>query len=690
MRRHLTVLALLAGALWLPASASAAGAPQIESTWVTAVTATSADLRTEINPEGSATTYRFQYLTLSAYEANLAAGKDPFAGALLAPPGGEGSGGSGSVPVERTQHVAKLSPSTLYRFRATANNEAGTTKGPVRFLGTEDATNAFALLDNRGWEMVSPPDKGGGAVGAPESIFGGGDFQAASNGQSITYSSADPFSEPRGAPPGSQYLATRGSSGWSTENISTPLPSGGYSDHPDGVPYRLFAADLSKGLLLDPNRCAVACLTSYSLRQSQGGSVVSTPQLSGLRFEGASEDLGQMVFGAEAGLYRWSGLGALSQISATPGATLAAPNGAISTDGKRIYFTAEGNLFLAEGATTKQPDQAQGGGGAFQVASADGRYAFFTKGGHLYRWDATSETATDLTPSGGVLGVLGISADGAAAYYLTSAGLFQWQEGIVIEVAAAANASDYPPATGTSRVSADGQHLLFLSSAPLAGAESNGLIEAFLWGPPPGGGKATLTCVSCNPTGERPAGAASIPGALANGSARLYKPRVLSASGSRVFFESEDALVIQDTNHRKDVYEWEARREGSCQREGGCVQLISSGRSLADSVFLDASASGSDAFFGTDSSLVPQDPGSFDAYDAREGGGFPTPPGFIACEGDACQPLPEAPEDPTPGTLVPNAGNPPARFATVGKKGKGKHHKGKGKKHHKKHEGGRR
>ena len=687
MRRHLTALAALAGALILPTSATAAGAPQIESTWVTAVTATSADLRVEINPGGAPTTYRFQYLTLSAYEANLAAAKDPFAGALSAPPGGEGSVGSGSVPVERTQHIAKLSPSTLYRFRATATNEAGTTKGPVRFLGTEEPTNAFALLDNRGWEMVSPLDKGGGAVGSPEAIFGGGVFQAASNGQSITYSSADSFSEPKGAPPGSQYLSTRSAPGWSTENISTPLQAGGYGDHPDGVPYRFFAGDLSKGLLLDPNRCAVACLTSYSLRQSQSGSVSSTPQLAGLRFEGASGDLSQMVFGSDTGLHRWSGQGALTQISAIPGATLAAPNGAISTDGSRIYFAAEGNLFLAEGATTKPVDEAQGGGGAFQAASADGRYAFFTKASHLYRWDATADTATDLTPSGGVVGVLGISASGDVAYYLTSAGLFQWQEGTLTEVAGAANASDYPPATGTSRVSADGEHLLFLSSAPLAGSESSGLVEAFLWGPPPGGGKATLICVSCNPTGERPAGAASIPGAVKNGSSQLYRPRVLSASGNRVFFESQDALVIQDTNHRKDVYEWESSGEGSCRREGGCVQLISSGRSTTDSVFLDASADGSDAFFATDSSLVPQDPGSFDAYDAREGGGFPVPPNFIACEGDACQPLPEAPEDPTPGTLIANVGNPPPRFATVGKHKKGKHHKGKH--HHEKHKGGR-
>jgi hypothetical protein len=249
---------------------------------------------------------------------------------------------------------------------------------------------------------------------------------------------------------------------------------------------------------------------------------------------------------------------------------------------------------------------------------------------------------------------------------------------LVAPGAAATAPGDYPPATGTARVSADGSHLLFVSSAEPTGYENNGASEVFLYGPPPGGGGALLTCVSCNPTGERPQGPSSIPGAIANGegagATRVYKPRALSSDGSRVFFDSSDRLAIQDTNGRPDVYEWEAPGAGACSREGGCVGLISSGRSGEASSFVDASANGSDAFFLTDSSLYPLDPGSFDLYDAREGGGFPVPPAAIPCNGDACQPLPEAPDDPTPGTLVPNSGNPPLRIvATHGKKPEKKH-----------------
>lgn len=52
----------------------------------------------------------------------------------------------------------------------------------------------------------------------------------------------------------------------------------------------------------------------------------------------------------------------------------------------------------------------------------------------------------------------------------------------------------------------------------------------------------------------------------------------------------------------------------------------------------------------------------------------------IPCEGDACQPLPETPEDPTPGTLTPSEGNPPLRFPNAPKERPPRKHK-----HPKKH-----
>jgi hypothetical protein len=99
------------------------------------------------------------------------------------------------------------------------------------------------------------------------------------------------------------------------------------------------------------------------------------------------------------------------------------------------------------------------------------------------------------------------------------------------------------------------------------------------------------------------------------------------------------------------------------------VELISSGQSPQRSEFIDASADGSSAFFTTQASLVPQDPGLTDIYVARIGGGFPFFPPPPPCEGEACQPPGPSPND-----------SPPASATFVGPqnpKGKPKCPKGK-------------
>ena len=103
----------------------------------------------------------------------------------------------------------------------------------------------------------------------------------------------------------------------------------------------------------------------------------------------------------------------------------------------------------------------------------------------------------------------------------------------------------------------------------------------------------------------------------------FYASRDVSNEG-RVFFDSAEAIVPQDTNGREDVYEYEPEGVGNCTRAEGCVSLISSGTSGEESAFLDASAKGpggqegEDVFFLTASRLVPQDLDSaFDVYDAH-------------------------------------------------------------------------
>lgn len=733
-----------------PAGANAAAPPQIPATWASGVGAVVADLQAEVNPGEAPTTYRFQYIAEAAYQANVNAGLDPFTGASRAPLAGEPSAGSGAATVTVLQRVALFKAATSYRYRAVAKNPEGEAVGPTRRLTTRStATPSTALPDGRAWELLTPPEKGSAQVGLPGELLGGGVFQSSTSGDTFTYSTNGAFGPGAGAPPASQYLAVRGVGGWSSLSLDPPLLSGSYPWLTnEGVPYRLFSADLSQGLISNGQRCRGAVgdcpvanpaldpsapggYRNYYLRSQLSGGfgalLTGTPPLAPghfeLAFAGATPDLSQVVLStcaaltaeatevpagegceeAEQNLYlrNAGGLKAINLLPAeaqtSPGAGLAAQSGAISTTGARVYFTHEGNLYLREDAVTKQVDATLGGGGEFQTASSDGSVAFFTKAAHLYRYAATSDEATDLTPGGEVQGVLGASADGSRVFYLTAGGLFMRAGAATTQVAPAADAANYPPATGAARISADGTRLAFLASAQIGEYDNGGLSQLYLYDSV----TTQLRCLSCNPTGGRPLGPSWIPGAQPNGqgpaSTHTYKPRALSSDGRRLFFTSEDALVANDTDARPDVYEWEEQGTGSCQTPGGCLFLISGGR-LAGGELIDADLDGSDVFFASEDSLVGRDPDALDLYVARIGGGFPEPSPPIPCNGDECQgPAPE-PQDPTPVTAtLRGPSNPPLRFASEPKpkckKGKVKKKgkcvkKGKGKKQGAKGRGG--
>ena len=169
--------------------------------------------------------------------------------------------------------------------------------------------------------------------------------------------------------------------------------------------------------------------------------------------------------------------------------------------------------------------------------------------------------------------------------------------------------------------------------------------------------------MSCNPSGTPATSDALLDHAENDGAVApptLYPyslPRDLSADGSRVFFETEEALLAADSNSVMDVYEWEREGAGTCVSgtSGGCLYLISSGVSSEPSYFAQASSSGGDVFFFTRQSLVGQDEDELvDLYDAREGGGFAAqnPPSAPApCLGEACHPA----QAPAPATGPPTS-----------------------------------
>jgi len=716
-----------------PRVASAA-APQIEESWAQGVTTTGATLFMRLDLHGQPVSFYFEYITDAAYQANPPGNR--FAGAAKTTQGSITF--NGVADVSRAISAA-LVPFTVYHYRPVASNAEGTTVGgeALEHVFVAEGEAATGLPEGRAWEMVSPIDKNGGDIAAPGELFGGGDFQAGPEGK-VTYGSATSFGGAAGAPPSSQYLGRRTSSGWVTENISAPLESAAYGDSPDGAPYRVFSDDLSSALLFGglpcrgdlpgcpapnqpiPGSGAPAGYMAYYLRDGASGHFASllgpadvshsavAPANFAVDFAAATPDLSHVVLSSCAALtadaievpagsgkcdpvatnlydFSAAGLRALNlrpgDAVTTPGATIAAPLGAVSVDGSRVYWSEGGDLYLRQGGATLWVDEGVGGGGEFQTATPDGSVAFFSKGGHLYRFTVATKALVDL--ASGVLGMLGAASDGNSVYFQDSGGLELWRNGSVTTIAAGAEAalsSDYPPATATARVSPDGLHVAFLSELPLTKFDNLDAntrqpdAEVYVYGPPAGGGGAVLVCASCKRNGERPLGPASIPGVEVNGSTRAYRPRVFSADGQRLFFEREET----DGGTGVRVYEWQAPGAGDCARPFGCAAAISGDRSPAAG-FVDASSDGTDAYFITDEPLVRSDLGSIDLYDARVGGGFPIDERII-CVADNCQPLPGEPDDPTPGTLVQNPGNPPLRI--FGPKAKKRHH---GKKRRRRH-----
>jgi hypothetical protein len=385
-------------------------------------------------------------------------------------------------------------------------------------------------------------------------------------------------------------------------------------------------------------------------------------------------------------------------------------------------------------AVSQEAESASNSSGSrFWTAAEDGSRAIFgtfVGGGSSDLYEFDTAEAKDHLIAHKLLGVAGASADARWLYFASEEALvdepnaqglspiegrpnlYLFHEGEYRFIATLASTdvnsafavTSAQPRFNTTHVSSDGLHVAFMSQATPTGYDNldanNGSVasEVYLYDAVANEGEGKLLCASCNPSGARPAGAELVNGEhktfgwvaayLPNWENTLYTPRVLSEDGTRLFFTSSDALTPRDTNGVEDVYQWEAPGTGGCEEGApgysalneGCVNLISSGQSPHASKFVDASPDGHDVFFTTLAGLLPQDYGLIDIYDARVQGGFPQPPvPPAACEGEACQGTPEAPNDPTPASeSFEGAGNvreePLARSPKPCAKGKVKRH----------------
>jgi hypothetical protein len=336
-----------------------------------------------------------------------------------------------------------------------------------------------------------------------------------------------------------------------------------------------------------------------------------------------------------------------------------------SRNGSRVIFSDEQRLTSDSGASEEKPD--------------------------LYQCDLAvvgerlSCALTDLTPIVGgqpgefMGGVLGANSDASTLYFVANGALapgtvtghcpatvssknaagfsatctLYVEHNGVVHMIAELSGEDFPDwaaalKTQTAKVTSDGQWLAFMSDRPLTGYDNRDVIsghrdqEVFTYE----AASDMLRCVSCNPTGARPAGvergseetlafgvaawqsdqwlAATVPSWITiEVDAVLRQPEYLSTNG-RVYFNSSDRLTPSDSNHTQDVYEYSPSQVGCTAHagvpaaDGGCIALVSAGTSSQEAAFLDASESGSDVFFLTAAHLVTQDTdSSYDVYDTH-------------------------------------------------------------------------
>ena len=131
MRKILTVGVSLVSALALAGSAAAATAtkPTVATGTATTITQTSAKLRGTVNPQGSVTTYYFQYGKSTSYGAQT----------------GPTTAGAGTKGVAVNADVVGLTPNTTYHFRVVATNIAGATVGADKTFTTPKQPLGFAV-----------------------------------------------------------------------------------------------------------------------------------------------------------------------------------------------------------------------------------------------------------------------------------------------------------------------------------------------------------------------------------------------------------------------------------------------------------------------------------------------------------------------------------------------------------------
>jgi hypothetical protein len=386
---------------------------------------------------------------------------------------------------------------------------------PARSAAAEPCANEARRVEQsstylpncRAYEQVTPASNDssepvGGAIGGEYTFAPITGAHAAVNGDRIAWTSQ--YSVPgliNSSTVGLDYLSTRGSEGWSSEETVPP------QSPENGLLCALFvgivgwSSDLTKGIFDNATYNSGCGHPEPALREADGTEIKEpqgvqnlfvrdtktrsfqlvdvTPNTAAPRFLAGSPELNHVVF-ADEGLYVWSegqqpavrlvtvGPEGKPVQGALPNPSdLADYRHAVSADGSRIFFEAEGNLYVREhgdgpqsaiaagstavdGRQCTEPEKActieldasqegsGSGGGKWLAAGEDGARVYFTDENRLtsastatagapdlYEYNFEAEAGrrlTDLTVDGiepaDVLGVSGAGQDGSDVYFV--------------------------------------------------------------------------------------------------------------------------------------------------------------------------------------------------------------------------------------------------------------------------------
>lgn len=342
------------------------------------------------------------------------------------------------------------------------------------------------------------------------------------------------------------------------------------------------------------------------------------------------------------------------------------------------------------------------GNGTDAFPTPDGTHVFFSstsqltpaapsnKAAKIYEYDMATEATRYLPEVTG--SVVAVAKDGSELLFVSGSEreyrLSLWQAGSgggTVTAIAELPGFGREEEIDSEHFSADGSSVVFRTSSEIPGGFNNGGGYAEIYRYSVSEGK--LSCLSCAPKGQEDIGNAHMsynnneegkPNGYNATPVSTIEARGISANGDRVFFDTPNALVPQDTNGVSDVYEW----------ENGTVYLISSGSSAEESLYLANDETGENVFFATSQGLVPGDTDeAYDVYDARiPRPGDNPPPAALPCKGSICQGPPSVPQllSPPASETFSGPGNPPPPKKPVHTRHR-KAHKGRHQRHKRRH-----